>query len=258
MRLSSSNGMRKRGLFITGTDTGVGKTLVTASLAVGLQRRGFSVAVMKPVATGATLREDGTGALSLVAADTVILRNATKREEPTRVMTPYVFELPASPHLAAARAGTEIDPRLILDTFHGLAGRYPGVLVEGVGGLLVPLRDDWCVADMARCFGLPIVVVARSSLGTLNHTLLTLEAARSRGLDIAGVIFSQTERPQKPDEPWSMIERDNMATIQRLGSAEILGAIPYLSGLNDEDPVAVYEQPEKYIDWDKVVIFFNE
>jgi dethiobiotin synthetase len=108
---------------------------------------------------------------------------------------------------------------------------------------------------MARCFGLPLLIVARSRLGTLNHTLLTLEVARTRGLGVAGVIISQMARPDRPSpgSPWSTIEQDNIGTIQRLGSVPILGAIPYLPALEDRDPVTMYDQAESYILWDQLL-----
>jgi dethiobiotin synthetase len=253
MTLLSSNGDRRRGFFVTGTDTGVGKTLVAVLLAVGLRRRGLTVGVMKPVATGAARSQDEFGGFALVAEDTWVLHQAT--QQPLSLITPCAYELPASPHLAARHAGTGVDREHILNTFRQLSDQFPVMVVEGVGGLLVPLRDDWLLADMARCFGLPLLVVARSGLGTLNHTLLTLEVARTRGLGVAGVIINQTAHPdhRSPGSPWSTIEQDNIGTIRRLGSVPILGAIPYLPALEDRDPVTMYDQAESYINWDQVI-----
>ena len=128
------------------------------------------------------------------------------------------------------------------------------LIVEGIGGLLVPLRNDWLLADLAASLGLPLLVVARSGVGTLNHTLLTLEAARARALAVAGVIVSQTDPPDRsvPDEPWTAIEQDNIETIRRLGAVPILGAIPYLPSLQVKDPVDVYGEAEPHIHWDQV------
>ena len=249
--------MKARGFFVTGTDTGVGKTLVAALLAVGLRRRGYNVGVMKPVATGAVYFKDDFGGSTLAAEDTRVLHKATDGRQPLSLISPCVFELPASPHLAARQSGTSVDKERILSTFHQLIDKSPILIVEGVGGLLVPLLDNWLLADMAGSFGLPLLVVARSGLGTLNHTLLTLEVARTRGLDVAGVIINQTAQPDHSSQgtPWTTIEQDNIATIRRLGLVPILGAIPYLTSLEHGDPVDNYDQVESYINWDQVLTF---
>ncbi len=240
-----------RGFFVTGTDTEVGKTLVAAALTIGLRRHGYDVAVIKPIATGAIRKGN-----RLIAEDTAFLQRATEGRQTISEVTPssYTFEIPASPHFAAQLADRQIERNLLFDFFQLVNLKYPVVIVEAIGGILVPISDDWMVADMAQAFALPLVIVARSGLGTLNHTLLTLEAARRRGLTVAGVVFSQTSAPAcEHQSPWTLIEQDNISTIKRLGSVEILGAIPYISDLPDFDPIEAYRKTETYIDWGKVL-----
>jgi dethiobiotin synthetase len=206
------------GLFFTGTDTGVGKTLVTAAVARALRARGLEVVVCKPVATGAR-RVDGRWR----ADDTVVLAEAAGLDGPWEQVTPWAFPDPVAPPLAARRNGVSL-------TLAGLAGAVrertrPGaaLLVEGVGGLLCPLTNGETVADLVRELALPLVVVARRSLGTLNHTLLTLEVARARGLAVAGVVVSETEPLA------GMADETNVDELRRLG-VPVLAVVPHQTG----------------------------
>ncbi len=238
------------GFFVTGTDTEVGKTVVSAVLAYGLQKRGCDVGVMKPVATGAH-RRDG----EFVADDTLILHKAVGGAQPISEITASscTFEMPASPHLAAEMENRPIQKELVRASFESLTKKHACMIVEGVGGLFVPIRKDWMVFDMAQEFGLPLVVVARSGLGTLNHTLLTVDAARTRGLTIAGIVFNRTVAGENGSQSsWTPIERDNMVTIESLGSVKILGAIPYVPGLTTLEPASMYDRVEPYIDWNTI------
>lgn len=174
-----------QGLFITGTDTGVGKTYVTAALARLLRHRGWPVRCSKPVATGATWNEGRWR-----SEDAQLLADAAG-DDPDQV-TPWTFPEPAAPPVAARAAGVELNLRHLLDAV--LRRTAPGtiVLAEGVGGLLCPLTEQETVADLIAALGWPTLVVTRRSLGTLNHTLLTVESAQRRGLTVAGVIVNET------------------------------------------------------------------
>jgi dethiobiotin synthetase len=180
-----------RGLFVTGTDTGVGKTWVAAALAAALRDTGASVGTCKPVLTG--LDEPGPHDDELLGGAVVAAR----------------FGPPVSPHLAAELAGTPIDPAALVAAARQAAEGRDAVVVEGAGGLLVPLADGYDMRDLAVALGLPLVVVARPGLGTINHTLLTLEAARAHGLRVAAVVLSRW-----PAEP-SVMERSNRDTLAR-------------------------------------------
>ncbi len=164
-----------RGLFVTGTDTGVGKTAVTCAIARQWRAEGRTFAVRKPVSTGGN-------------ADALALAEASG--QPAHLITPYVFKEPAAPPVAAAAEGrplrgAELHTACLADS--------AAVLVEGVGGLLCPLTDSMTVADLAELLAIPLIIVARRSLGTLSHTLMTVEIARHRGLKVAGVVVSETE-----------------------------------------------------------------
>ena len=208
-----------RGLFITGTDTGVGKTIVTAALLVGLQEAGLRVAALKPVETGCPLREG-----RLVPADAAYLRTIGRLAEPLEAMAPYTFGLPAAPWAAARQAGVEIELSRIAEAYALLAARADCVLVEGAGGLLVPLADGVQFPEVARRLGTPVVIVARTALGTLNHTQLTVREARRAGLEVVGIILNDGRaEPDAADEA-------NLALLDRLVAAPILGRIPPLPG----------------------------
>lgn len=166
--------MMMKSYFITGTDTGVGKTVVTALLAALYRRAGVDVGVMKPVETGVDPLCDSTA-----ASDARFLLEAAESGDALEEAAPYRFKTPASPYFAARAEGRPVEPARLLTAFRSLSGKHEAVLVEGVGGLAVPLAPGFLVLDLAAAFGLPLIVVARTSLGTLNHTLLTLQAAQA-------------------------------------------------------------------------------
>jgi dethiobiotin synthetase len=195
-----------RGLFVTGTGTEVGKTVVAAVIARSLAAEGRRVAVFKPAVTG--LEEPGE-------ADHELLRRASGSAQSDEEIAPYRYGPPVSPHLAAELAGEGIEPPRLLRAA-GRAAESADVLVcEGVGGLMVPLAPGYLVRDLARELALPLVVAAPPSLGTINHTLLTLEAARAAALDVVSVVL--TAWPQDPDP----IESSNRRTLESLGGVPV-------------------------------------
>jgi dethiobiotin synthetase len=198
-----------RGCFVTGTDTGAGKTVVAAAIVAALRAGGERVAAFKPVVTG--VGEDG-GAWPL--DHELLAAAAGARPED---VTAHTFEPAVSPHLAAQLAGTE----LVLDALAAAATRAAAdadvLVVEGVGGLLVPLSAEHDIRDLAVALALPVIIAARPGLGTINHSLLTIEAARSAGLHVRGVVLTPW-----PVEP-SVMERSNRETIARRGNVEVEG-----------------------------------
>src|SRR3990172_8459579 len=170
-----------KGFFITGTDTGVGKTLVACALIKVIGTLGLSVGAMKPVETGC-IREGGV----LIPPDGMSLKSAARMDEPVTQIVPYCLENPLAPLTASEMEGTPILPEKIRRAAEELGRRYDALVVEGVGGLLVPIAPDYFVLDMARDFGLPLIVVTRPTLGTINHTLLTVKYALKEGLGVAG------------------------------------------------------------------------
>jgi len=204
-----------RGLFVTGTDTGAGKTVLSAALVAAMVAAGEPVRAHKPVLTGLTEAPAGEW-----PADHELLGELAGMS--AEQVAPLRFGAPASPHLAAALEGTRIEPEELIANARR-AGRSGTVLVEGVGGLLVPLSERFLVRDLAAELGLPVVIAARPGLGTINHTLLTLEAARARGLEVAAVVL--TPWPAAPGP----LERSNLETLSDLGAVE-LATLPALAG----------------------------
>ncbi len=213
-----------QGFFVTGTGTEVGKTVVAAVLANDLRRRGTSVAVFKPAVTG--LDDPGE-------TDHSLLRRAAGSEQSDEQIAPYRYGPPASPHLAAAQASEEIEPERLRQAARAAAAGAEQLICEGVGGLLVPLawrvRFDmrnkvakpYLVRDLAVDLQLPLVIAAVPGLGTINHTLLTIEGARDHGLDVAAVVL--TPWPNAPNA----IEQSNRETIEGLGGVRVM-ALPQL------------------------------
>jgi dethiobiotin synthetase len=195
-----------RGVFVTGTGTEVGKTVVAAVLARSLASSGHEVAVFKPAVTG--LEEDGE-------PDHALLRRAAGSVQSAEEIAPYRYRPPASPHLAARLAGEEIEPERLVEAAQQAAEGSDVLVCEGVGGLLVPLSPDYLVRDFAADLGLPVVIAAAPGLGTINHTLLTIEAARGAGLDVLAVVL--TPWPETP----SPVEQSNRETIAALGGVSI-------------------------------------
>lgn len=191
-----------RALFVTGTDTGVGKTRVTAGLAVGVRLAGVSVGVMKPVETGCA-----PGPAGLRAADAEVLAEFAGVMDADELVCPARYELPLAPAVAAELEGRPVDRSAIRRAFAALAARYRLLLVEGAGGLAVPLGDGAVMADLAAESGGRVLVVARPGLGTLNHTILTVEYARARGLRVLGVAVNRW-----PETP-GLVERTNLARL---------------------------------------------
>lgn len=195
-----------KGFFVTGTGTEVGKTVVSAVLARNLQQQGSSVAVFKPAVTG--LDDPGE-------PDHALLRRAAGSTQSDDEIAPYRYGPPASPHLAAAEAGEEIDPERLRSAAQKAAAGADRLVCEGVGGLLVPLAPTYLVSDFAVDLALPLIIAASPGLGTINHTLLTLAAARAAGLRVAAVVLTPWS-----DQP-SAIESSNRETIELLGDVKV-------------------------------------
>jgi dethiobiotin synthetase len=188
-------------LFVTGTDTGVGKTVLAAALCAAIAARGERVAAFKPALTG--LDEDP----GQFGHDHELLASITGQEP--EAVAPHRYGPPASPHLAAAMTGHELEPAELLAGARAAAEGADVLVVEGVGGLLVPLTPEYSVRDFARQLGLRLLVAARPGLGTINHTLLTIEAAHAAGLGVAAVVL--TPWPGQPGP----VERSNKTAIER-------------------------------------------
>lgn len=206
----------KRAWFITGTDTGIGKTRFACALVHHLNARGIQAVGMKPVAAG--IEQDDQG--RWVNDDVVQLRAASPLRVSTQLDNPYLLPEPLSPHLAAQRAGQAIAIPRIHQAFDGLRAVADAVVVEGAGGFLVPLSDTTTGADLAQALGLPVILVVGLRLGCLNHALLTQEAIASRGLTLAGWVANRVD-------PTMLCADENVATLRRKLLAPLLADWPY-------------------------------
>ena len=224
--------MTRRGCFITGTDTGVGKTFVARAIAGALKRGGLDVGVMKPVESGCATK-DG----KLIPSDALALKEAAGADDPIDVINPYRFAAPVAPNVAARLEDKEIDLSIIKKLYGELSVKHDIMIVEGAGGLLSPVTDTENAAEVAALLDLPLIVVAPSTLGVINHTLLTLRAAEEYKLPVLGVILNHPS-PIDPADPSTQY---NLEEIKRLAGVPVLGELPYLG---DEKTAPA----ERYID----------
>ena len=203
--------------FVTGTDTGVGKTLISAALLHGLSRAGLTTAGMKPLAAGAEIRDGvlhNDDVFELEAASSLLL--------PRDLTVPYLLREPAAPHIAAALENKTIDPERLLSAYAQIAAQVEAVVVEGVGGFRVPLTDNFDTADLAEKLQLDVILVVGLRLGCLNHALLTADAIAARGLKLAGWVANQID-PAMPHQ------QQNIDALSQRLPAPLLGVVPYMS-----------------------------
>ena len=203
-------------IFITATDTAVGKTVTAFVVGVLLENQGLDVGVMKPV--------------QCAGGDARFLKKALRLQDELRVINPFYAPEPLSPHLAFRRARIKFDKRRVQDELEKLRTRHDIVLVEGAGGLMVPLTNGYYNADLIADLKAQVIIVARLGLGTINHTLLTINEIQKRGLMIMGVIFCQTKPVRK-----GLPENTNPQEIEKLSGVKALGIIPYLKPLNKKN-----------------------
>ncbi len=207
-----------KSFFITGTDTGVGKTIVAGAIAAALKAKGMKVGVMKPAETGCRERRG-----ELFSKDAAFLKKVSGSKMPIDLICPYRFPEPLAPAIAAVRAGVKIDLKLIRKNFEIIEAQSDVVLVEGAGGLMVPLTGKKLYLDLVAELGIPLIIVARAGLGTVNHTLLTVSAAKARKIEISAIILNQG-RKNKPDAA----SATNPETIMRLCGIRRVYAMPFL------------------------------
>jgi dethiobiotin synthetase len=200
-----------RGVFVTGTDTEVGKTIVSAAIVAAAVQRGMRIAAFKPVVTG--LDEPVVD----WPRDHELLSQVANAGQSPEDVAPYRYGPAVSPHLAESLSGESVEPDSLVEAGRREAAKAEALVVEGVGGLLVPLTKDYLVRDLAGELSLPVVIAARPGLGTINHSLLTIEAARAVALRIQAVVLTPW-----PDDP-EPIHRSNMETIERFGEVPVIG-----------------------------------
>jgi dethiobiotin synthetase len=224
-----------RGLFITGTDTGVGKTYIAAGVIAALRSRGIQVGAYKPVVSGSTAGPGGP-----VWDDLVRLQAALGGDVPIERIGPQRFQAPLAPPVAARLEGKRVDAGLLRSGIDWWRGRVEVVVVEGAGGFLSPVTETESIADLAVSFAFPLLVVARMSLGTINHTLLTLEAARARGLNVVGIVLNHST----PPDPGDRSVESNPVELEKRCAVPILAILPH-----DSTAGLLRQSPLFTIDW---------
>lgn len=207
--------------FVTGTDTGIGKTCFTAGLALAMRNSGINVGVMKPFATGIPQK---TGYKS---EDVEILVRASGAKDDESLVNPYFFPIPASPYMAANKLKSVIDVSLVLDRFEKLQSLHDSVLVEGIGGIMTPILKDYCVADLIKDLNLEVLIVVSSRIGTVNHTLLTCDACRKYGLKTKGMIINNFDAA-------GYDVNDLASDLKNLSGIDVLCSIPRIDGCDAE------------------------
>jgi len=230
------------GLFVTGTDTGVGKTVVAGAVANWFMRRGARVGVCKPIATGCERRREG-----LVSEDAEFLAHCANARQPLDLICPQRYVEPLAPAVAAQRANQPVDWSVVQRAMDLIAQESGRMVVEGVGGVMVPLDGRHTVVDLMGWLGVPAVVVARAALGTINHTLLTLQALRERGIRIAGVVINGY-----PAESPGVVEETNPGVIERWGKVKILCILPQIQQLQMPHLPADIVGAIEAVDWENL------
>ena len=226
----------RKGIFITGTDTGVGKTLLSGAFAAALRGRGMNIGVMKPVESGCKRLEG-----SLVPSDALSLKEFSGSNDDIDLINPYRLEHPLAPATAAEMEGVKIELKRIEDAYNRMERNHDLMLVEGAGGLLVPLNDSLLMADLIKILKLPVLVIARSSLGTINHTLLTLRSAEASGLKVLGVIINHVT----PDR--GLAEETGVSSIRKFTPVPILGVFPFVENSQKNNREYLRDLAERYV-----------
>ena len=221
-------------IFITGTDTDAGKTIAAAALLNLLLHEKIDAMPMKPVQTGCTFQKG-----KWVVPDIEFVIKASGLSitlQKKQLLCPYKFKPACSPHLAAKKAKVNISPKKIIQTFNYLSSIHEIIIAEGAGGIMVPVNGSTMMLDIMKLLNLPVVLSSRPGLGTINHTLLSLNEIRRAGLHVAGIIFCETKPPAK-----DFIEKDNYKTIERLGKVPVFGTIPYIKDID-----SFIESPQRF------------
>ena len=225
MRGSAGGGTMGKGVFIVGTDTEIGKTVITGLLAAVLRKQGIEVGVMKPVASGGVQTTYG-----LISEDAIFLKEAAEVTDDLRRINPYCLKNPMAPGMAARIEKVNINFSVIAESYQYLTDKYEMVLVEGAGGLIVPLTQDFLTnIDEIRLLNIPVIIVARATLGTINHTCLTVRILQQEEIKILGIILNRYQER-------GIVEETNPGVIEEMSGLKVFGVIPGIDGLSLNPP----------------------
>ncbi len=227
------------GLFITATGTEIGKTVVAAGIAATLKNAGINVGVMKPISSGDT-------------SDAEYLKHAAQVDDPLNLINPISLRYPLAPSVSARIEGIAIDIASIETKYDTLSKKYGFMIVEGVGGIAVPINDDLLVSHLIHRLNLPILIIALSGLGTINHTVLTVEFARQNNIKIVGIVLNQINA-----DTTGLVEQTNPEEIERLTNVPIVGNVPYDKKLDCQYPDTRFmsEYFRQHLQWNKLHLY---
>ena len=207
--------------FITGTDTDVGKTFVTAGIASAMKKMGIDVGIMKPFAAG-TPQKNG-----YKSSDVQILSKAAQVNEPEELLNPYFFPIPASPFTASKNLGIKVDIKIVMNSFKQLSSLHDVLLVEGMGGIMTPILEDYFIINLIKNMNLETIIVTSSRIGTINHTIMTNEICQRYGIKVRGLIINNLE---SNGYPINELKRD----LEELTKKPVIGSIPFIKDFNLE------------------------
>lgn len=236
----------KKGFFVTATDTGVGKTIISSALILLLRSIGYNVCGMKPIETGCKKQDNSN---ILIPSDGLFLKDISNVNEDIELITPLRFKNPLAPLTASRIENKTIKLEKIYKAFLKLSSKYDVIIVEGIGGLLVPIKKDYFVLDLALELKLPLIIVTRPGLGTINHTLLTLRYALSEGLEVSGIVINYSEPPTS-----SIAEKTNYNILKQFSSVPIIGIFPYLKKINKN---SIKKASKEYLSLEHIIKFLN-
>ncbi|MDP3296829.1 MAG: dethiobiotin synthase [Thermodesulfovibrionia bacterium] len=226
-----------KGIFITGTDTGVGKTFVAVGLINALKEKGFDVCPMKPVETGCRTKKG-----KLIPEDTMNLIKASGIKEAVDVINPYRFKHPLAPSVAAELERKLIKKEKIFSAYNYLSKKYDITIVEGAGGIMAPLYKKYLFLDFIKDLKLPVIIVSRPGIGTINHTLLTISVAKGRGINILGVVINYAGQIKN-----DISVKTNPKIIESVGGIPVLGIVPYSKNPEPDDKKIFIMMAEKIL-----------
>lgn len=230
------------GIFIIGTDTEIGKTVIAGGVAASLKQSKVNVGVMKPISTGDP-------------SDAQFLKHAAQVDDPIALINPIHLRYPLAPSVSARLEGIQIDLSTINTAFTQLQQKYDFMIVEGVGGIAVPLNNDFLVAHLVSQLKLPVLIVAHAGLGTINHTVLTVAFARQFNLKIAGIVLNQFQ-----PETAGLAEQTNPAEIERLTQVPVIGVVPYEKRIDTPAPDIKFfaDFINRHVELDKLDVAIKE
>jgi dethiobiotin synthetase len=217
-----------KSIFITGTDTDVGKTYITSGLAITLQKMGIDVGVMKPFAAGVKQKK------GFKSEDVEILSNSSKVDDPEELLNPQFFPISASPYTAWKKLKIKPKIQLVISSFKKLSKKHEILLIEGMGGVMTPILKNYFVTDLIKDMKIPTIIVTRSKIGTVNHTIMTVKMCQKYKIPIKGIIINNFDKGYPIDQ----LKKD----LESLTGIKVLGSIPFIKDMSDKSLYRIFKK----------------